>query len=412
MKQTFSLKTEILSGVSVFIALIYVLILNANLLQYFGISFNFAFFATLFSVAFATLLGSFISDKPFVLAPYLGESAFAVFVLNQNKGLCFEQVLFCAFIAALILVIFSINDLRFNLINSIPDNLKTGLTVAIGGFLMLVAVKETGVVDFFNNNLVFHFASFKTPRFFIFALCFSLIVILKKFNFKANIIFAVLLSSCLSFFLIEGNFVFEKDFCVFNEAKEVFQKFGCFFYSGNFDKNTIVSIFSLFILLFFDTNSILLALKKVFKLESKKVLKKVYLSDSLAAALSPFFSCISSGIYPESLLFKQTGAKTKIASIVVAVLFFLSIFLLPFIKCLPYFVISSVLFYIGFCLVSDCINFDFSKKSSLFASVLMIILMIKTLNLSVSIAGAFVAYFVFKILFSKTKRFDKICMRN
>ena len=127
------------------------------------------------------------------------------------------------------------------------------------------------------------------------------------------------------------------------------------------------------------------------------------LATAISSCVAPIFGCVSSGIYPESILAVECGAKTKFVPITLGILFLLSIFLIPFLSVIPNYICAAVLVYIGILLTSEIDNKGFSADefTEFVPAFLMVVLTCFTINLAVGICTAFIIYTALKVCTGK-----------
>lgn len=398
-----NLKTEILAGISVFFALIYILVLQANLLAMVGISFEQAVLAVVLMIVIGCFSIGFFVNRPVIICSYLGEVAFATYVVVHVYNYSYLQSLACAFIAALIFLALSLSKYRLKLINGIPETIKLFFSVAIGLFLILIGLIETGLVFMKSDGLCFDYSMLSSYKFILCAMCFVLISLLKRFNIMANILIAFILTTVIAYFTghidISGI-----DWSVNFQNPIVKPDFG-----GILNIKFIPIILSFLVMLFCDTNVMMIAIFRNMKSENIEIkddtVKNSLKTDALVSAIAPFLGTVSAGIYPESVIGIGNKGKTGLVPIVVGILFLLSLFLVPLIKIVPTYVCAGVLIFIGAVLVQSVKDAKIDRQDycQTIPALMSVVLTCATLNLAVGICGAFALYLILKILSGKIK---------
>lgn len=127
------------------------------------------------------------------------------------------------------------------------------------------------------------------------------------------------------------------------------------------------------------------------------------LATAISSCMAPILGCVSSGVYPESILAVECGAKTKFVPITLGIMFLLSIFLIPFLSVIPNYICAAVLVYIGILLTSEIEHKGFSADefSDYVPAFLMVVLTCFTVNLAVGICVAFIVYLALKLCTGK-----------
>jgi len=139
-------KTEILAGITTFMTMAYILIVNPLILSESGMDFGAVFTATAISAVIATLVMAFLANYPFALAPGMGLNAFFVYTVVFQMGYSWEFALTAVLIEGIIFLILTFFNVREAIINAIPLNLKHAVSVGIGLFIAFIGLSNAGIV--------------------------------------------------------------------------------------------------------------------------------------------------------------------------------------------------------------------------------------------------------------------------
>src|SRR3989344_4584147 len=139
-------RTEILAGVSTFLALSYIFVVNPSILGEAGMNKSMVLFATIVASAIATFVMGLWAKKPFVLAPGMEMNAYVAFFVILGLGFTWQEALGAVFWSGIIFLILTLTSVRAKIINAIPDKMKTGLALSVGVFLMLIAFRIAGIL--------------------------------------------------------------------------------------------------------------------------------------------------------------------------------------------------------------------------------------------------------------------------
>ena len=145
-----AVKTEVVAGVTTFLAMAYILAVNPSMLGAVGMDSS-AVFAATASAAFATLFMAFFANYPVALASGMGLNAyFAYTVVPQlaSQGITnpWQVALTAILVEGIIFIILSLFKFRETLVNKVPKNLKLGISAGIGLFITIVGLKGAGVI--------------------------------------------------------------------------------------------------------------------------------------------------------------------------------------------------------------------------------------------------------------------------
>lgn len=141
-----SLGTEVLAGCSTFLALSYIFVVNPAILAHAGMDRSVVLFATIVASGAATIAMGLWARLPFVLAPGMEMNAYVAFYVVSTLGFTWQEALGAVFWAGVICVVLSIARIREEIINAIPDRMKSSLALSVGAFLGLVALKVAGLL--------------------------------------------------------------------------------------------------------------------------------------------------------------------------------------------------------------------------------------------------------------------------
>ena len=139
-------KHEIIGGLTTFVTMAYIIIVNPKILEAAGIPFGASMVATIISAFFGTMLMGVYAKRPFAVAPYMGQNAFVAFTVVKVMGFSWQTALGAIFIGGVIFTALTLFRIRSWLANLIPMNLKTAFAVGIGLFLTFIGLNESGIV--------------------------------------------------------------------------------------------------------------------------------------------------------------------------------------------------------------------------------------------------------------------------
>jgi len=141
-----NIRREITAGLTTFLAMAYITVVNPAILSEAGMDFEAVFVATCIAAAIGSLLMGVLANYPIGLAPGMGQNAFFTYAIVIGSGYSWQTALGAVFISGVLFLILSVLPVREWLINSIPRNLKLGIAAGIGFFLALIAMRNAGIV--------------------------------------------------------------------------------------------------------------------------------------------------------------------------------------------------------------------------------------------------------------------------
>ena len=141
-----TLRTELLAGMTTFIAMAYILFVNPNILADAGIPKEAAIASTIWIAALASIAMGTFANYPVALAPGMGLNAFFAYYVCGVLGLHWTVALGAVFFSGVLFLILTIGGIRQAIINAVPRDLKLAISVGIGLFIAFIGLKGTGLI--------------------------------------------------------------------------------------------------------------------------------------------------------------------------------------------------------------------------------------------------------------------------
>lgn len=145
-KHQTSFRQELIGGLTTFMTMSYIIVVNPKILEAAQIPFGASMVATILTAAFGTLVMGLYAKRPFAIAPYMGENAFIAFTLVVVLGYTWQTALAAVFIGGVLFILLTALRLRKWLVDSIPPGLRYSFSVGIGLFLTFIGLNATGIV--------------------------------------------------------------------------------------------------------------------------------------------------------------------------------------------------------------------------------------------------------------------------
>src|SRR5215470_17438498 len=141
-----TLTREVVAGVTTFVTMSYIIVVNPAILRAAGIPVEASTVATIVTAIAGTLLMGVYANRPFAIAPYMGENAFIAFTVCVQLGFPWQTALASVFIAGVIFVVITLLRLRQWIVEAVPLSLRYSFAVGIGLFLTFIGLNQTGIV--------------------------------------------------------------------------------------------------------------------------------------------------------------------------------------------------------------------------------------------------------------------------
>jgi adenine/guanine/hypoxanthine permease len=401
-----NVKTEVIAGITTFLAMSYIIFVNPDILSAAGIPKQPLIMATCLAAAFGTILVGLIAKVPIAMAPGMGLNAFFVYSLVLGQKVNWETALGIVFISGFIFFILSIIGARERLVKAIPSAVIDSVSVGIGLFIAFIGFKNLGLVVSSPATLVTigHLSS--TVLIGLGALV--LIVTLEAFRVKGSMLIGIAAATIAG---IAGGHV--------NLPENLMST--SFGYSQIFLKLDIISalrfsfigaIFSLMFVDMFDSVGTIVACSKEANLVDKdgKIHKlgEMLSLDAVATMVGALFGTSTTTSYIESAAGIEQGGRSGMTSIVTGLLFILAIPLVPLIAIVPGFATAPALIIVGLFMIKRVGEINFNDLETGFPAFMTIILMPLTYSISTGLTFGFISFTIIKVLRGKIKEIDPV----
>lgn len=140
-------RREVTAGLTTFLAMAYIVVVNPGILSETGMDFGAVFVATCLAAAVGSAAMGLLANYPVALAPGMGQNAFFAFTVVLGMAVDWRVALGAVFWSGILFILLSVLPLREWLINAIPRNLKLGMSAGIGLFLAFIALRNAGIVQ-------------------------------------------------------------------------------------------------------------------------------------------------------------------------------------------------------------------------------------------------------------------------
>ena len=436
-----NVKTEIIAGLTTFMAMAYILAVNPGILADAGMPKGGVLVATALAAFVSTMLMAFLTNYPFVLAAGMGLNAYFAYTVCLTMGYSWQFALLAVFVEGLVFLALSLTPVREGIFNAIPFSLKKAVSVGIGLFIALIALKTAGVLVNDDATLValvkfskvpFHTAGI-TALLALVGTLLTGIMVAKKW--KGAILFGILATWILGmlcqaaglyvpdaangFFSAYPNFTTNTLSSVFGEFK---QTCGALFQPSAWtlrgseatgwalakSLNFFVVMFAFFFVDLFDTLGTLIgvSMKGGFLTKEGKLprISGALYADSIGTFLGAVFGTSTTTTFVESASGVAAGGRTGLTAVTAAILFLLSILLSPLFLSIPGWATAPALIVVGFLMIGAVTQIDFDDATEGVPAFLAIIAMPFFYSISEGIMFGVISYTLINLVAGKAKK--------
>ncbi len=401
-----NVRTEIIAGLTTFVTIAYIILVNPNVLSEAGIPKEAAIAATILATVGTTLLVGLIANLPMASAPGLGLQAFFTYTVVLGMGLNWQTALGAVFVSGLVFFILTITGVLKYIVQSIPEVLKISISVGIGLFIAFIGLRAAGVVVADANTLV-AVGNITQPAVILSLLGVFLAGALMAKNVRGSLLIAILGVTAIGMLL--GIFEAPKsyqDIIIFTlpSIKPTFAQLDII---AAIKYGLVSIVFSFTIVEMFDNIGTIIGLSRRAGLVDEKgnilSLNRFLLANSFGTMWSALVGTCTVTTYVENATGIAEGGRTGLTALVVAVLFGLTIFLTPLVTLIPSYATAPALIIIGALMIQGIKDIDFTDFSDALPAFLTIILMPLTYNIAQGIAFGFISYAIIKPLTGQAK---------
>lgn len=396
-------RREIVAGVTTFLTMAYIMIVNPAVLAAAGIPRGPSMVATILAAAFGTVLMGLYAGRPFAVAPYMGENAFIAFTVVKVMGYSWQVALGAVFIAGVAFAVLTVVRIRGWLAEALPQSLKVSFAVGIGLFLAFIGLNETGLVRVGVPGAPVALGDITQASAQLAILGFFLTVLLVIRRVPGAIVLGLLATTFLSLLLGVSAAPAHWIGLPPDPRPILFQ----LDIPGALRPSAFPVILTVFVMAFVDTVGTLIGLSARAGLLDEKGnlpdIEKPMLADALATIAAPILGTTTTGAFIESAAGIEEGGRTGFTSLVVAALFLVSLFFAPVFTAVPPHAYGTVLVLIGVFMISPVTKIDFSDFTELIPAFLTIVLMSFTYNVGVGMTAGLIAHPLLKLLSGRTR---------
>ncbi|WP_110953571.1 NCS2 family permease [Anaerosinus massiliensis] len=403
-----NLSTEVLAGVTTFVTMVYIVIVNPAVLSKTGMDFNGVFIATIIASMVATLIMGVFANCPIAIAPGMGLNAYFAFAVVIAAGVPWQTALGAVFVSSVIFLLLSFTKFRYVLIDAIPMSLKQGITAGIGLFITFIGLQNSKLIVDSPATLV-TFGNLSEPMTLLTVIGLVISLLLMVYNVKGALFIGMLCTAAIAYF--QGLVVVpDRLFAMPSGLEHTAMQMDI---AGVFDSNLYAIIFTFFIVTLFDTTGTMLGIGEqagLIKNGKFPQVKSALLADAVGSTFGACLGTSPTSAYVESGAGVAAGGRTGFTAVVVAILFALTLFCAPIAQMLAGVaaVTAPSLIIVGFLMMNGLRQIDWSNMEEAFPAFLVVFLMPISYSIATGIGIGFIFYPLLKLLRGKGKEIHPI----
>ena len=387
-------RTEVLAGLTTFLTMAYIVFINPNILADAGMPKGSVFVATCLVAAIGSMVMALHANYPIALAPGMGLNAYFAYVVVLGMGYTWQAALGAVFISGVCFLMVTVTGLRSVIVDGIPRSLRIAVTVGIGLFLAIIALKNAGVVAASPATFV-TIGDLHQPSTVLAVLGFLMVAALSVRKVKAALLSTILAVTALSF-LFAGN-AFQG---VVSLPPSLAPTLFALDIPGALSGGILNVVLVFFLVELFDATGTLMGVASRAGLllpGRMDRLNKALFADSSSILAGSVLGTSSATAYLESASGVEEGGRTGLTAATVAVLFLACLFFAPLAGSVPAYATAPALFYVACLMLRELVDLEWDDLTEVVPACVAALLMPFTFSIANGVAFGFITYAVLKL---------------
>lgn len=391
-KYNTTLMREIVAGLTTFTTMSYIVVVNPAILSRAGIPAGPSFVATIVAAVFGCLLMGFYANRPFAIAPYMGENAFIAFTVCVQLGYKWQTALGAIFIAGVLFVVLTVLRLRQWVVDAVPLSLRYSFAVGIGLFLTFIGLNQTGIVALGVAGAPVRSGHLTAPPVLMAIFGFLLLSVLVIRKFPGAILIGIVVTALAAFICK----IAPAPTHFFSGPPSLQPIFWQMDIRGALTWGAFPVVLTVFIMAFVDTMGTLIGLSaRAGFLDREGKLPQIerpMIVDALTTTLAPVLGTTTSGAFVESATGIEAGGRTGLTVLVTAACFAATLFFAPFVAAIPPQAYGPAMIIVGLFMLEPISRINFADYTESIPAFAVVTLMCFSFNIGVGITAGFVLY--------------------
>ncbi|MFQ7523414.1 MAG: NCS2 family permease [Terrisporobacter sp.] len=394
-----NVKTEVTAGITTFMTMAYILVVNPMILSASGMDQGAVFVATALSAAISTFFMGILANYPIGLAPGMGLNVFFANTIVLQMGYSWQFALMAVFIEGIIFILLTVTNLREKIIECIPLNLKFAVTAGVGLFIAYVGLQNANVVV--DGSL----GNMHDPLVILTLAGLLITGILVAKNKKGALLISIVAISAIGMGL--KLVALPQGIMSFNipSLKPVFLQLFSVDKSQIFSLDMVIVVFTLLFVDLFDTVGCLVGVAEKGNLldEDGNIprAKEAMLADAIGTTVGALIGTSTVTAFIESAAGIGEGGKTGLTAITTGVLFLLSLFFAPLFVAIPTQATSAVLIIVGVMMAGSLNKIDFGDFTNAIPAFITFLFMPLMNSIGDGIIFGILSYTILKLATNK-----------
>lgn len=401
-----NVKTELIAGLTTFLTMAYIIVVNPIILKDAGVPFEQVFSATIIATVIGTLWMALAANYPIAIAPGMGLNAYFAYSVVGTHDISYQTAFAAVFIAGIIFIILSLTPFRKILIEAIPENLKHGITAGIGLFIAFIGMRMSGMIVSHPSNLV-ALGDLHSSGVILTLIGLAVTLILMALRVHGALFLGMIVTGIIAYFTGQLSFIdglvqkpsLPEGLMVTNPVSALVDVVQHSLYAV---------VFSFLLVTIFDTTGTMIGVAEqagLMKSGSMPRVRQALLADSVATTVGSMFGTSPTSAYVESTAGVAAGGRTGLTTVTVSILFIIAAFFGPLVSAVSGIaaITSPALIIVGSLMMGAIAQIKWDELDEAFPAFLIILSMPLTSSIATGIALGFISYPILKVVTGKWK---------
>jgi len=382
-----NLRTELLAGLTTFLTMAYIVIVNPVILGDAGMPVAAVAAATCFAAGFGCILMGIVSNYPLALAPGMGLNAYFTFTVVKGMGVPWQTALGCVFISGVTFLILTLVGVRQLIMNAVPKSLFAAVAGGVGLFIAFIGLSDAGIIVAKQGTMV-GLGDLTTPTAALSLLGLVVIAGLQTWHVKGAMLLGILLTAAIGWSIGLAH-ITPGTYSLADLSATAFKLDvpAALSMKGGFGLSVLEIVLVFLLVDLFDNVGTLVAVTKRAGLTapdgSIPRLNRILIVDSLSMTAGALAGTSPVSSYIESAAGVAVGGRTGLTSVVVGILFLCTLFFAPLVQAIPVSATAPALILVGGMMMGALTEVDWVEPTEAIPAFLTVIMV----PLSYSIAN-------------------------
>ncbi len=396
-----SVRTEVFAGMTTFLTMAYIVLVNPAILSQTGMPIAAVTAATCLSAAFASILMGLTANYPLALAPGMGLNAYFTFSVVKGMGLPWQTALGCVFLSGLIFLLLTFVGVRQMIVSAIPKPLYAAVAGGIGLFIAFIGLKDAGIVvgnpattvglgDLHASGPILAIAGL------------MIMAVLNAWRVKGAVLIGILATTAAAWALHLVT-VSAQSYDLGALTATMFRlDLPAAINIGKTGPGILEIVFVFLFVDLFDNIGTLVGVSKKAGLIGKDDviprLNRIFIADSVATMVGSLLGTSTVTSYVESAAGVEAGGRTGLTAITTGVLFLIALFFAPYAQYIPSAATAPALIIVGAMMMAPLVEIEWSDPVVAVPAFLTLIGIPLTFSIADGLAFGLASYAILKLL--------------